>query len=188
MDRLPRQLEINFGSSQVTLQGLKYTTGAGGGKQVGPFGGSEGVRYVYTEKRGWIDLAHFFQVVAEAENNIGNGWEKGIARTVGRGYANNKLWEKTQEVENAQTCETQWSYEDGPSNQAGLDFFLDYYSEGGDLMEAMNNFFIDAGATSPENAPNYIYIQATPQKERRFEQNKSLKPILNPKRVGDEDQ
>ena len=54
------------------LQGLRYTSGDATGKQVGPFRGETGGRYIFTEKFGWVDLGHFFQVAASSTNDAHN--------------------------------------------------------------------------------------------------------------------
>jgi len=182
----------HFGQNDITLEGLKYTSKAmGGGKRVGPFGSDKGKRYLYTEKMGWIDLGHFFQVAAEAKVQIGDGAKKLGARAdqllgddienASNGYGSQKLWEKTAEVEKKQTGATVWSYEDAPSNYAGYDFYLNYYTDDEHLMEALEEYFGDIGATDPENAPNWEVMQSGPQAERYFEQNKSFAPLNKPK-------
>jgi RHS repeat-associated protein len=170
-----------FGNGPTSLQSLRYTQGAtGGGEQVGPFGGGEGARYVYTTKRGWLDLAHFFQVAAEAQTELGGGLRKFAAKTVLRSVAVDKLWNATQQVENAQHGETRWSYEDGPSNKAGLDFFLDFYTDDKNLIQAITSFLADAGAVDPREAPNWPSMQPAPEKRRRFKENRSLTPVIDP--------
>jgi hypothetical protein len=169
-----------FGSRTADLQSLRYVSGDATGRQVGPCGGDKGGRYIYTDKKGWIDLGHFFQTAAGAQTEIGEGVGKFVARTIGRGYAEGALWEKTEEVENAQKGETQWSYEDAPSNKAGLDFFLDYFGGDADLMQSLDKYFEEAGAVDPTKAPNWGSMQGKPEKERRFKQNRSLDPQLNP--------
>jgi len=166
------------------LQSLRYTQGAtGGGDQVGPFGGNTGGRYIWTKQRGWVDLAHFFQVAAEAESQIGTGWKQTAAATIGRPYANHKLWQKTKEVENAQHGETRWSYEDPSSNKAGLDFFLDYYKGDQSLLDRLDAFFKDAGAGRPQNAPNWKTMQQRAQPRHWFAPTESMDPVLNPQRI-----
>jgi RHS repeat-associated protein len=177
-------IEQHFASGAVSLQSLRYTEGAkGGGKQVGPFGGGKGGRYVWTTQRGWIDLGHFFQVAAEAQKELGNGWKKGIAGGIGRAYTEHKLWEMTKKVENSQHGETRWSYEDPSSNKAGLDFFLDYYHGDKTLLGDLDRFFKDAGAANPRGAPNWKVMQKDQQEQHWFEPTDSIDPVLNPKRV-----
>jgi RHS repeat-associated protein len=182
-EQIISEIEAFFGKAGPTLEGLKYTEGAtGGGRQVGPFGGEHGPRYVYTRKWGWIDLGHFFQVAAQAQQRMGNGLKKSLAGGL-RFVTNHKLWVATEEVENAQQGETRWSYEDAPSNKAGLDFFLDYYTDNTHLIDALTKFFKDVGAVDPTQAPNWSVMQPDPQKVQWFLQNHSFDPVLNPQRV-----
>lgn len=76
-----------FSGKEAELGRLKYSEGAtGGGRQVGPFGGERGGRYIWTSKRGWIDLGHFFQVVAESKARIDSSiWPKWLAAGPARG-------------------------------------------------------------------------------------------------------
>ena len=174
------------GIEKKGLHDLRYTKkAAGGGGQVGPFGGAKGPRYIWTKKRGWIDLAHMLQVASEAQINIGNGIGKTIAKGPGRGYAKGKLWDKTVDVENSQgSAPTSWSYEDAPSNLAGLDFFLDYYTNDDSIFSALDNFFADSEASNPSEAPNWSSMQQTEDHNNRwFQQNKSFTPALNPEEV-----
>lgn len=182
-EKAKNAIKMHFGKKEPTLQGLRYTSGEVHGKQVGPFGGNKGARYIYTEKYGWIDLGHFFQTAAGAQAEGLTGAKKAVARTIARPLLFRKLWKVTKRIEDSQTGETQWSYEDGPSNAAGMQFYLDYYKDDKSLLESLDRFFKHAGATTSDKAPNWDEMQQIPQKERWFEQNKSLKPVKNPQLV-----
>lgn len=171
---------------EPNLQGLRYTeSDAGGGRQVGPFGGTSGPRYVWTERRGWVDLGHFFQVASVAQEKLGTGAKKVIAATVGRPFFNAHLHSQTCKIEDAQHGETRRSYEDPSSNMAGADFYLDYYDSDENLLGALDRFFQDAGAAAPESAPNWDLMQARPAKQRHFEEAPAnMFPVLNPVPVG----
>jgi|GEM_PF-1832651 len=160
-----------------SLQELRYVSGQNTGDAVGPFGGDKGARYIYTEKGGWIDLGHFFQVGAGMQKEGGlTGIKKTLASLV-MGEVKNKVMQKTTEVEESQTGETKWSYEDGPSNWLGAVFYLKYYTDDAHLAEALDKFFKDYRATDPQNAPNWKAMQKKPQKEKNFPENKSLDPV-----------
>lgn len=176
------------GHSDITLSGLRYTSGAaGGGGQVGPFGGGTGGRYIYTKSRGWVDLAHFFQAASAGKNSIdsmdftnrgvlfGAVQKSGTLQTI----AVWKLWQATKAQEDGQSgYATSWSYEDGPSNASGLDFLLNYYTDSESLLSDLDRYFYDKGASNPESAPNWQHL---PEKEhlteRAYPPHKSLKPI-----------
>ena len=171
-----------------SLQKLRYTEGAADGKQIGPFGGDKGLRYVYTEKLGWVDLGHFFQVASEFENQAGDfGKALMISNPALIYIAEKKLWNKTKEVENGQKDQgdTEWSYEDAPSNKAGFLFWLIYYNNSENIIEKLESFFTAAGATDPSNSKNWGTMQGKPQKRRWFQQNKSFDPLFNPKPTED---
>jgi RHS repeat-associated protein len=175
-----------------SIHKLRYTeTAGGGGGQVGPFGGENGPRYVYTEKYGWIDLGHFFQVASEIEGKVSSNGKayRWFAKNSITAYyiAKSKLKTKTEEVENGQPegSETQWSYEDAPSNLAGMDYWFYAFDNNKNIIETLQEFFEDAGIKKPEEAPNYNTMQDKPQKRRWFQQNKSMKPIKNPTPTSD---
>ncbi len=180
---------FNISKNNQSLDKLKYTEGDAGGAAVGPFGGPEGLRYIYTEKYGWIDFGHFFQVAAGMENkanstSFGKGGHWFIKNSIGAYMvATIALWDKTKEVEYAQdkNSDTYWSYEDGPSNLAGLDFWFKYYDNDGNLVEKLEDFFKDAEAKEPFEAPNYAIMQDKPQDCRWFEQNISMAKLNEPK-------
>lgn len=106
-------------------------------------------RYMYTEKSGWVDMNHFF-ALAQKTLDYGSALAK----------------EYAYESENMQGAykgsESAYSYEDLPSNFAGIDFIKKYGSDlkAGKigLMDAVETYFKDLGATDPTNAPNIDYI------------------------------
>lgn len=162
---------------------MRYTSGEANGKPVGPFGGNTGGRYVWTEKQGWIDLGHFFQVAAEGEKKLGGSdFKKFVAKTIGRGHVNSQLLEKTIEIEDSQGPGSSWSYEDPSSNKAGADFLLDYFSGDDTLMESLDSYMEDVGASSPESAPNWGTMQEKAHKgSLLYEKSpRNLEPVLNP--------
>ncbi|WNO10577.1 RHS repeat-associated core domain-containing protein [Teredinibacter sp. KSP-S5-2] len=163
------------------LDSLRYTEKAGGGGgQVGPFGGASGGRYIYTENRGWIDLAHFFQVASEANKHIPSGLKPFMKTDSSflKMYAYKKLWDSTVLTEDGQAgYPTSWSYEDAPSNLAGLDFYIDYYSSDDKLTSALDSFFKNAGAKKPSSAPNWGRMQEKESGSKQFfPPNKSFLP------------
>ncbi len=171
----------------ITLQNLLYLQGARGGKKVGPFGGDRGGRYVWTAKRGWMDLGHFFQVAGKAQEKLGSAGRLTAKWTYqGRAAFEAGLFAMTSYAENKDKGTASYnSYEDRPSNRAGADFFLGYY-EGGrgkELLKNLDKFFEDAGAGRPQDAANWKKMQASPRTKQWFEQNDSYTPMLNPRRM-----
>jgi len=160
--------------------------------QVGPFGGSSGGRYVWTTRLGWIDLAHLFDVAANIDQRLtdpdGAFYESYFcARLPGaRSVVESRLWQETERIEEEQSRTigadggTVWSYEDAPSNLAGLDYVLDYYDPDTPIEDTIMHFLNDAGAADPTTAPNWEHMQEIDDGTRHFEQNRSFDPVLNP--------
>lgn len=119
------------------------------------------VRYVYTEEKGWIDLRHYFATIQMNEFVM----DAAEITQCAAGYG---------------SC---YSYEDLPSNDFGSHapvwnvkekwhkepegpWVKDYSLEkktGSELFDSVKKHFDEAGATSPEQAPNYDKL---PQRER----------------------
>ena len=190
-------------ASNQSIHKLRYTAHAqGGGGQVGPFGGSKGKRYVYTLEAGWVDFGHFFQVASQLEkqyrdnlpaNPNVNGTELDLqyaAKWVGRKVPLVDWWSlqlavayKTYEVEEGQRSggananDTYWSYEDGPSNLLGAEFWLYWYRGDETLVEDLTAFFDSKGVVDPALAPNWNDMPQSPQRQRTFWRNLSIWPV-----------
>ena len=105
-------------------------------------------RYLYTYSRGWIDMHHFFYTAFLSEKYL-----PGLA------YSTTLDGEAIQFLKNSESA---FSYEDIPSNVAGIHFYKQYgdaIKNGNISLEtAVKDFFVANGATLPSNAPNYDYI------------------------------
>lgn len=105
-------------------------------------------RYLYTNSRGWIDMHHFF-VAAFLSEGISPGAAESLT-TAG------------EVIQAIQGSPSGYSYEDLPSNKAGIDFFLQFgkrIREGNlSLESALNSFLTSIQATDPENVPNFDVI------------------------------
>jgi len=125
------------------------------------------VRYVYTEKNGWVDLQHYFGVQKYGKTQMdvvepasGNGLLQ--AAVFGKG-AN----------------ESYYSYEDLPTNAFSAGFEKNNYRDDGmggivavektgdELINDVEQHFKGAGATAPENAPNWEGIPFKDHGERK---------------------
>ncbi|MBK7098056.1 MAG: hypothetical protein IPH58_06520 [Sphingobacteriales bacterium] len=106
-------------------------------------------RYVYTENRGWIDMHHLFYAsfLAEKHNNSIQAEEE---LSLGE-------W-----IQWLKKNESAFSYEDQPSNKAGIEFWRSYkgYLKDGSMTIdiAVDDFLYRNGAKDPAEAPNYDYI------------------------------
>lgn len=106
-------------------------------------------RYIYTYDLGWIDMHHFFYAAFLCEK-----YNSSIAFAVTT---------DAEAIQLLKNNESAFSYEDIPSNVAGINFYRLYADEikngNNDLESAISKFFLtDHSATNPENAPNYDFI------------------------------
>ena len=129
-------------------------------------------RYVYTEKRGWIDMHHFYYFAAHA---VVNGVDPS------RSVSTNLEWLQGKIGRDASS----YSYEDLPSNESGIQF-IEKYGEAMlsgrlSIEEATKLYLRDAGAVSPENAPNFAFIPQVIRDNDPPMKNKTSNPL-----VGDE--
>jgi RHS repeat-associated protein len=166
-----------------TLQSLRYTDGVANGQRVGPFGGETGGRYIFSQIWGWVDLGHFFQVAAGLEQNTDSKKRFFLKYFDIHGIGVNALWNQTENVENAQSEPSIWSYEDAPSNAVAYEFFIYHYDSSKELIGQLDTFFKIIMSTNPDKATNWFEIQPSPLKVRQFEQNRSFAPMFNPKKI-----
>jgi hypothetical protein len=105
-------------------------------------------RYIYTLDRGWLDMHHVFYNIFLAE--------KYYAYVAIASTSTGEL------IQWLKGNESGYSYEDLPSNQAGIDFYKLYNAQikngSISLENAMAAFLIGIKATDPPNAPNYLVI------------------------------
>jgi hypothetical protein len=121
---------------------------------------STAIRYVYTEKNGWIDMNHVFSVF---EN--GKTATDALEPLSGNPYAREYLF-------NGAGAKSYYSYEDLPSNKFASNINIYNYvpstfgigstvqQSGSQLMSTIKTAFTDAGATCPDKAPNWNQIPA----------------------------
>jgi len=145
-------------------------------KTTNPFNTSKD-KYIYTEKGGWIDMAHFlfyagraYQTRVEKENaqeKIKNCGGNLLLMLYYLDQANRNPIEEamedgyTQEKSDIVFAQhSAFSYEDLPSDYFGADFGANYFDPNSDLSlgEQLENYFNNLGAADPKNAPNYEYL------------------------------
>ncbi|WP_025667871.1 hypothetical protein [Aquimarina megaterium] len=124
-------------------------------KDINGIKGNNAIRYVYTEDNGWIDLAHYAGVQV-----YGKFLMDGLESASG-----NKLLQKYIFGETAD--KSYFSYEDLPSNEFSSQVDIDGL-EGDELFDAILSHFESAGATDPQEAPNYDQIPSDDQKRSRL--------------------
>ncbi|MBE7442818.1 MAG: hypothetical protein KF732_11280 [Flavobacteriales bacterium] len=115
-------------------------------------------RYLYTEKSGWLDMEHFFEMALYTKEN-------GVAAASLYSYASEEAQNTTISAFGTEYWNRKasgYSYEDIPSDFAGIDFWLKYGKqiEGGDisLIDATQKYLESLSPTEPSDAPNIDYI------------------------------
>ncbi|WP_379091922.1 hypothetical protein [Pedobacter sp. UC225_65] len=107
-------------------------------------------RYIYTENSGWIDMHHFFYAAFLTE---AHSIAYAFSYTTGAEYIQAKLNEQQASA---------FSYEDLPSNYAGINFWKQYGASiangTNDFNSALTGYFNQLNAREPSEAPNYDYI------------------------------
>lgn len=140
-------------------------------------------KYIYTEKGGWIDMAHFMFYAGRAydvrvkkenaEKSIETSKKAGIRyipTSVINSAKKDPVGEAVQEGYHQEMSDrffakhSAYSYEDLPSDYFGADFGANYFDPNSELSlgEQLTNYFNnELGATNPKNAPNYNDMPAT---------------------------
>jgi RHS repeat-associated protein len=131
--------------------------------KTGYFNQKEG-RYIYTEKGGWVDMAHFMFYAGKAYQFKLDGKENPIGEAVQDGY-------KQEMSDKYAAKHSAYSYEDLPSDKFGAEFAVKHFDPnskqtfGEQLENYLNNVL---KATDPKNAPNYDKLPTTePDKPSR---------------------
>jgi len=138
--------------------------------QTGYFNNKEG-RYIYTEKGGWIDMAHFMFYAGKAYQYKEKGEKNPVGEAVQDGFRQ-EMSDKLVAPHSA------YSYEDLPSDKFGADFGANYFDAKSKLTfgEQLENYLNKLGATDPKNAPNYNLLPTIePQKPTRI--NDTTTPV-----------
>lgn len=148
----------------------------------------DAVRYVYTEDKGWMDLQHYFGAINYGET----------AMDALEVVAGPKVMQDLFFGEGAD--KSYFSYEDLPSNDFGgnapvYDVTMKYspiekgvvpsteLKTGESLFNAVEEHFQSAGATNPENAPNWNQIPLDDQERDRLPENFTQKDLKSGKYV-----
>ncbi len=164
-----------------------------------PFNESDGNRYIYTEKGGWIDMSHFMfyagraynykQQKQEAQEFInGNGFvllspeaqllwlKRAKMDPVGDAVQDGYLQEAADRLAAPQSA---YSYEDLPSDKFGAEFGVNHFNPNSTqtFSEQIKNYLNNVlKATDPKKAPNYeSLLDEYPNKPTQT--NKTTTPI-----------
>ena len=123
--------------------------------------GGNAIRYVYTGNNGWIDLAHYAGVQVYGKT----------AMDLLEPASGNALMQEL--FFNEEANNSYFSYEDLPSNAFSSEVDIEGL-EGEELYNAILSHFESAGATNPENAPNYEQIPNDDGDRLRLPENTSI--------------
>lgn len=130
-------------------------------------------RYIYTNKGGWIDMAHFMFYAGKAYEYKINNVTNPIGEAVQDGY-------KQEASDGIVAKHLAYSYEDLPSDKFGAEFavnFFDIYSSltfSEQLANYLNNIL---KASSPNDAPNFNETPDLDSKDTRPITNTTTTPI-----------
>jgi RHS repeat-associated protein len=127
------------------------------------------VKYIYSERWGWIDLKHFSAAAMHTDNLF-----FGAGFVLRRG-------EKIERQQESQGNTSAWSFEDLPSNLLGVYFesFLESSSAEGGFQGKLNTFFKLVGVVNDyQNAPNYSDIEAYEKGQVPIPKNYSYSPMF----------
>jgi len=147
-------------------------------KNTGPFNKSNGNRYIYTKKGGWIDMAHFMFYAGKAyQAKVDQLYAKDLMSETSFALMDNfsqlaiiktafqsPIGEAMQDgymqeyMDKYSASYSAYSYEDLPSDYYGADFAVNYFNPFSKLSfgEQLQNYFVNVlKATDPTQAPNY---------------------------------
>jgi RHS repeat-associated protein len=113
------------------------------------------LRYIYTEKGGWIDMSHFLYYGGRAIKYKRLKFFHPVSLCVQDGYAQ-EIRDLTQPF-----AHSAFSYEDLPSDRLGAEFAINYFNPKSNRTfgEQLRNYLKNKlGATEPTNAPNWNQI------------------------------
>lgn len=164
-----------------------------------PFNNSKD-KYIYTQKGGWLDMAHFmfyagkaydYKMQKESAQKVvnSNGFSRmmhgqellirkanmdPVGEAVQDGYR--------QEMSDRFAAKhSAYSYEDLPSDKLGADFGANHFDPNSKLSlgEQLGNYLNGLGATNPENAPNYSNLPASDDElgDKPSETNHTTNPM-----------
>ncbi len=130
-------------------------------------------KYIYTEKGGWVDMAHFMFYAGKAYQYKTAGKENPIGEAVQDGY-------KQEMSDRLFAKHSAYSYEDLPSDKFGAEFAVDFFDPKSDLTfgeQLMNYLNNELGATNPENAPNYNSLPEVDPEDKPSRTNNTTIPL-----------
>lgn len=166
-----------------------------------PFNTSNGNRYIYTQKGGWIDMAHFM-FYAGKSYSYRQKKEYGLSMLQQRenslSFEELQLYSEMAAIEpekqaiqlglsqeiwdclNPGAHQSAFSYEDLPTDKFGADFGANYFNPNSEFSfaEQVKNYLLNVlGATNPYNAPNYNSLPDDEPRNAPEVKNKTTQPL-----------
>lgn len=157
-------------------------------------------RYIYAEKGGWIDMAHFmfyagkaynYKLIKEQAKKIINSDDfkymrdgaqmviisLAIMDPIGEAVQDGYIQERSDKHAAKYSA---YSYEDLPSDKFGAEFGAKYFDPNSKLSfgEQLENYLNGLGATDPKNAPNYNSLPKTEPTDKPSRTNYSTNPVF----------
>jgi RHS repeat-associated protein len=138
-----------------------------------PYFNTKEGRYVYTEKGGWVDMAHFMFYTGKAYEYKQQGRIDPYNEAIQDGFQ--------QEFSDRFVApHSSYSYEDLPSDRYGATFGVYYFNpySDQDLGQQIQNYFeVVLKATDPQKAPNYSSLPEKDSTNKPSYVNRSTNPI-----------
>jgi len=164
-----------------------------------PFNKAKG-RYIYTQKGGWIDMAHFMFYAGRAYTHkkskeyaqkiikkwyfflfsidtkmlyISQAKQDPVESAISEGHLQERL-------DSVFAPHSAYSYEDLPTDRFGADFGANYFDPNSPLdfgTQIQNYLLNELGATDPNNAPNYSSLPSNEPEHCPPAKNKTIVPM-----------
>lgn len=131
-------------------------------------------RYIYTQKGGWIDMAHFMFYAGKAYKHKIDGLKNPVGEAVQEGF-----WQER--LDQFMAPHSSYSYEDLPSDRYGAIFGAEYFNPNSEqtLGEQLEQYLNDVlQATEPFGAPNYNELPIDDNNKRPTHRNTTTKPMF----------
>ena len=158
-------------------------------------------KYIYTEKGGWLDMAHFMfyagraydykmqkQAAQEKINRLSSDPRSAVAigvatretaamDPVGEAVQDGYMQEMSDRMFAKHSA---YSYEDLPSDKLGADFGANYYDPNSKLSlgDQLSNYLKELGAIAPQDAPNYNSLPDTDPTDKPTRTNHTTTPVF----------
>ncbi|MCK4260901.1 MAG: hypothetical protein KAX49_18130 [Halanaerobiales bacterium] len=175
MDNSTSKIGLTIGKdAEEALLRLGKTGGFMGLKPLTtPYFNQKKGRYIYTFKKGWIDMVHFLFYAGRAYTHKLQGDKNPIGEAMQEGY-------RQETLDIFRSNWSAYSYEDLPTDLMGATFAVGYFdvTSGLSLSEQIANFLNGFGATLPLESPNWADIPEKDSKDDPLACSYTTKPMF----------